>query len=82
MKLYKLSVILGDSTIDRGVWADNLSIQESTFIFRDEEQNVVSVFPVNRTFITSIETQEQVEERKRAREESLASIVSDRYPKK
>jgi hypothetical protein len=85
MNLYKLSVVLGNSTIDRGVWADDMIISDGCYMFRNKGENqydLVSSFPVNLTFITSIETEEQVEERKKAREENLAALVSDRYPKK
>jgi hypothetical protein len=85
MNLYKLSVVLGNSTIERGVWADDMIILDGCYMFRnkgDNQYDLVSSFPVNRTFITSIETEEQVEERKKAREENLAALVSDRYPKK
>jgi hypothetical protein len=82
MKLYKLSVILGDSTVERGVWANTMVVSENTIQFKDSEYEIVAMFPANRTFITSIETQEQVEERKRAREESLAALVDSKFSKK
>ena len=85
MNLYKLSVILQDSTIERGVWADDMIITDGCYMFRnmgDNQYDTVAYYPVDRTFIYSIETEEQVEERKKAKEESLSAILSSRYPKK
>lgn len=85
MNLYKISIVLSSSTIERGVWADDMIISEGCYMFRnkgDNQYDLVASYPINRTFITSIETEEQVEERKKAREEHLTSLVSDRYPKK
>jgi hypothetical protein len=81
-KLYKLSIIVGNNTVERGVWADRMSIKEGAIVFKNLEEEVVALFPVQYTFITSIETAEEVEERRKAKEENLAALVSDRYPKK
>ena len=65
MNLYKLSVILQDSTIERGVWADDMIISERCYMFRnmgDNQYDIVASYPVDRTFIYSIETEAQVEE--------------------
>jgi hypothetical protein len=81
-KLYKLSVIVGNNTVERGVWADRMSIKDGAIVFENIEGETVALFPVQYTFITSIETAEEVEERKKAREESLASLLGDKYPRK
>jgi hypothetical protein len=67
MKLYRLSVIVGDTTIERGVWADQLTVSDNIYFFHnnsDQVDDLVSTFPVNLTFITSIETKEEYDARK------------------
>jgi hypothetical protein len=81
MNLYKLSVILQDSTIERGVWADDMIISEGCYTFRnmgDNQYDLVASYPVERTFIYSIETKDQVEERKstqQGREKALTNFI-------
>lgn len=81
-KLYKLSIIVGNNTVERGVWADRVSIKDGAIVFENIEGETVALFPVQYTFITSIETAEEVEERRKAKEESFNAFVSDRYPRK
>ena len=74
MNLYKLSVILNSSTIERGVWADDMIISNDCYLFRDTKTDLIASFPVQRTFITSIETAEQVEERKKSNEQRIIEM--------
>ena len=64
MKLYRLSVIVGNTTIERGVWADNLDMREGLYLFYNEEMEVIQSYPAQLTFITSIETKEDYDARK------------------
>ncbi len=78
MNLYKLSVILNNSTIERGVWADDMIITDGCYTFRnmgDNQYDLVSSYPVDRTFIYSIETEAQVEERKSNQKEKEKSLT-------
>ena len=64
MKLYRLSVITGNTTIERGVWADSLDMREGLYLFYNEETEVIQSYPAQLTFITSIETKEDYDARK------------------
>ena len=64
MKLYRLSVITGNTTIERGVWADSLDMREGLYLFYNEEMEVIQSYPTQLTFITSIETKEDYDARK------------------
>ncbi len=64
MKLYRLSVIVGNTTIERGVWADSLDTKEGLYLFYNDEMEVIQSYPAQLTFITSIETKEEYDARK------------------
>jgi hypothetical protein len=64
MKLYRLSVIVGNTTIERGVWADNLDMKEGLYIFYNDKREAIQSYPAQLTFITSIETKEDYDTRK------------------
>jgi len=64
MKLYRLSVIVGNTTIERGVWADNLDMKEGLYIFYNDKGEAIQSYPAQLTFITSIETKEEYDTRK------------------
>ncbi len=64
MKLYRLSVIVGNTTIERGVWADNLDMEEGLYIFYNDKGEAIQSYPAQLTFITSIETKEDYDTRK------------------
>jgi hypothetical protein len=64
MKLYRLSVITGNTTIERGVWANDMIIKEGCYFFRDEYNELLQSYPTRYTFITSIETKEDYDARK------------------
>ena len=64
MKLYRLSVIVGDTTIERGVWANDMIIKEGCYFFRDEYNELLQSYPTRYTFITNIETKEEYDARK------------------
>ena len=64
MKLYRLSVIVGNTTIERGVWADSLDMKEGLYLFHNDEMEVIQSYPAQLTFITSIETKEEYDARK------------------
>ena len=64
MKLYRLSVITGNTTVERGVWANDMIIKEGCYFFRDEYNELLQSYPTRYTFITSIETKEDYDARK------------------
>ena len=64
MKLYRLSVIVGNTTIERGVWANKLDIKEGLYLFFNDDMEVIQSYPAQLTFITSIETKEEYDARK------------------
>ena len=64
MKLYRLSVITGNTTVERGVWADDMIIKEGCYFFRDQMMELLQSYPTRYTFITSIETKEDYDARK------------------
>jgi hypothetical protein len=64
MKLYRLSVIVGNTTVERGVWADNLDMKEGLYIFYNDKAEAIQAYPAQLTFITSIETKEEYDVRK------------------
>ena len=64
MKLYRLSVIVGDTTVERGVWANDMIIKEGCYFFRDEYNELLQSYPTRYTFITNIETKEEYDARK------------------
>jgi hypothetical protein len=64
MKLYRLSVIVGNTTIERGVWADDMIIKDGCYFFRDEYSELLQSYPTQYTFITNIETKEEYDARK------------------
>ena len=64
MKLYRLSVITGNTTVERGVWANDMIIKEGCYFFRDEYNELLQSYPTRFTFITSIETKEDYDARK------------------
>ena len=64
MKLYRLSVITGNTTIERGVWANDMIIKEGCYFFRDEYNELLQSYPTQYTFITNIETKSEYDARK------------------
>jgi len=64
MKLYRLSVITGNTTVERGVWANDMIIKEGCYFFRDEYNELLQSYPTRYTFITSIETKGEYDARK------------------
>ena len=64
MKLYRLSVITGNTTIERGVWAHNLDMKEGLYLFYNDKTEVIQSYPAQLTFITSIETKDEYDARK------------------
>jgi len=64
MKLYRLSVIVGNTTIERGVWAESLDMKEGLYLFYNNEYELIQAYPAQLTFITNIETKEEYDARK------------------
>jgi len=64
MKLYRLSVITGNTTIERGVWADNVRVVDGCYFFRDEYNELLQSYPIQYTFITNIESKDEYDARK------------------
>ena len=64
MKLYRLSVITGNTTIERGVWADNMRVADGCYFFHDEYNELLQSYPTQYTFITNIETKDEYDARK------------------
>lgn len=64
MKLYRITIITPSVNIERGVWADYTRVSDGQLQFLDAEREVLAVYPVNYTLITSIETKEEYDKRK------------------
>jgi hypothetical protein len=64
MKLFRLSVIVGDTTIERGVWADDMIVADGCYFFNDEDSELLQSYPTQYTFITNIESKEEYDARK------------------
>lgn len=64
MKLYRITVITPSLNIERGVWADSINSSDGSIIFFNENRDVIAVYPINYTMITSIETKEDYDKRK------------------
>jgi hypothetical protein len=64
MKLFRLSVITGNTTIERGVWADNVRVVDGCYFFRDEYNELLQSYPIQYTFITNIESKDEYDARK------------------
>ena len=64
MKLYRITVITPALNIERGVWADHLTADEHSLIFKDKNFEEIARYPINYTMITSIETKEEYDKRK------------------
>ena len=64
MKLYRITIITPSVNIERGVWADYTRISDGQLQFLDADRETIAAYPVNYTFITSIETKEEYDKRK------------------
>jgi hypothetical protein len=64
MKLFRLSIIVGDTTVERGVWANDMIISDGCYFFRDEYSELLQAYPTQYTFITNIETKSEYDARK------------------
>lgn len=64
MKLYRITVITPSVNIERGVWAEYLTTDEHSLIFKDADREEIARYPINYTMITSVETQEDYNKRK------------------
>ena len=64
MKLYRITVITPSLNRERGVWADYTRVSDGQLQFLDSDREVIAVYPVNYTLITSIETKEDYDKRK------------------
>lgn len=72
--LYRLSVIVGDRTVDRAVWAFDMIVSNNAYLFRDEHTDLIAAYPVRITYITNIETKEQYEKRKAGEQKFLQNL--------
>jgi hypothetical protein len=66
MKTYHLQVITGNNASDSGTYttscqADYYKISSGIYVFKDEDENTVACYPVDRTIIYKIENHDQVE---------------------
>jgi len=64
MKLFRLSIIVGDTTIERGVWANDMIISDGCYFFHDEYSELLQAYPAQYTFITNIESKSEYDARK------------------
>ncbi len=64
MKLYRVTVITPTKNIERGVWAENVDIDNGHIVFADADDNLLASYPIALTMITSVETKEEYEARK------------------
>ena len=74
MKLYRLTVVGGQVGLDRGVWAEKMQEDMGSFRFFVQGELVAS-YPISRTAITSIETKEDYDTRKK-RDEDYTNRLS------
>lgn len=68
MNLYKITVVTPLENINRGVWADEVTVVDGVYYFKDnnevQKDFLVASYPTQCTFITSIETKEEYDTRK------------------
>lgn len=64
MKLYRITVITPSLNIERGVWANYTRVSDGQLQFLDADREIIAVYPVNYTLITSVETKEEYDKRK------------------
>lgn len=73
MKLYRLILVTPTGNINRGVWADDMIVEDGVYYFRTLQLiesgemkvlELVASYPTNITFITNIETKEEYEAKK------------------
>lgn len=78
--LFRLTVMSPTSNVDRGIWADGFYYShEGTITFFNlteyDEKRPVGVYPVDRIFIFSIQSEEEY---KKSKESSLKTITNAR----
>ena len=64
MKLYRLIIATPTMNINRGVWAEYTRMEEKTICFLDGQREVIAMYPIDITLVTSIETKEEYEAKK------------------
>lgn len=73
MKLYRLILVTPTGNINRGVWADDMIVEDGVYYFRTLQLiesgemkvlELVASYPTNITFITNVETKEEFEAKK------------------
>ena len=78
MKLYRLTILGYQQNIERGVWADDMVRLDGTYHFmkymEDLTSEVVASYPVSKTIITNVETEEAYEERKKREAEAKSKF--------
>lgn len=73
MKLYRLTILGYQQNIERGVWADQMLSEGSTYYFKVGD-DIVASYPIGKTIITNIETEEAYEERKKREAETKSKF--------
>ena len=66
MKTYHLQVITGNKQTGNGIYttsciADSYKISAGVYVFRDDDEDLVACYPVDRTIIYKIEYHDQIE---------------------
>lgn len=64
MKTYHLQVITGNNSSNSGTYvctcyAAKFKVLDGIYVFKDEDENTVACYPVDRTIIYKIENHEQ-----------------------
>ena len=86
MKLYRLILVTPTININRGVWADDMIVENEVYYFRNLQSvesgmvvtgDLVAAFPIQFTSIISIETKEEYE----AKKEKSDTYVASNYEK-
>lgn len=81
MNLYRLMVVNSTKNIERGIWAEDMTLSNDIYFFRNNTQNnkLVAAYPSSITIITSIETKEEHEAAQKRKESAIAEITRKVY---
>jgi hypothetical protein len=79
MKLHRLILTTPTENISRGVWADEMIVEDGVYYFRNLPSvesgvgGIVAAFPTQLTSVTNIETKEEYEAKKERSDTYLSS---------
>lgn len=83
MNLYRIEIIIGQDTIQRGVWADGVEKMGDHFYFFNVDEygskTDVGFYPADLTMIHSIQTKEAYEKSKEAQKEKAYESIGKKW---